>query len=116
MPTAFAVADHLDNREPVVRSTYEALLKAVKKLGPMKEEPKKTSIHFVRSTAFAGIATRQASIILTVKSAKDLKSPRVTKHEQASPNRWHIEVRLTSPRDVDREVTGWLKDAYELSG
>jgi len=113
--TAFVVQDHLRGREPVVASIYEALTTAVSRLGPFKSEAKKTSIHFVRSTAFAGVATRKASLILTLKAASDIKSPRVTKHEQVSTSRWHLEVRLESPRDVDAEIRAWLKDAYELS-
>lgn len=116
MGSAFVVEDHLSGREPVVASIYEALKKAAKSLGPFKEEAKKTSIHLVRSSAFAGVATRKASLVLTLKAAKDIKNPRVTKHEQVSARRWHLEVRLDSPRDVDAEIRRWLRDAYELSG
>lgn len=84
MATEFAVHDLLRGREPVVASIYDALKKTAARLGPFKEEAKKTSIHLVRSTAFAGVATRKASIVLTLKSATDIKSPRVTKHEQVS--------------------------------
>jgi hypothetical protein len=113
---AFTVDIHLEGREPVVASIYAALTSAAKKLGPFKEEPKKTSIHLVRSTAFAGIATRKASLILTLKAARDIQSPRVTKHERVSAGRWHLEVRLNSVQDVDGEIKRWLKNAYDLSG
>ena len=116
METKFAVADHVRGRDPVVSSTYAALMKAAKKLGPVIEEPKKTSIHLVRKTAFAGVATRKTSIVLTLKSAHDIKSRRVSKHEQVSAGRWHLEVRLNAPGDVDAEIAGWLKAGYELSG
>ncbi|MFN8546611.1 MAG: DUF5655 domain-containing protein [Candidatus Eisenbacteria bacterium] len=116
MATSFVVEDHLRGRDPVVAAIYEALTKAAARLGPIKVEAKKTSIHLVRSTAFAGVATRKASLILTLKAARDIKSPRVTKHEQTSASRWHLEVRLESPREVDAEIKAWLKDAYELSG
>ena len=116
MATAFAVEDHLQGRDPVVGYIYAALIKAVKNLGSFKAEPKKTSIHLVRSTAFAGVATRKASLVLTLKAANDIKSPRVTKHEQVSAGRWHLEVRLDSAQDVDAEVRTWLKSAYDLSG
>jgi hypothetical protein len=114
--TAFTVEDHLHGREPVVASIYAALTSVAKKLGPFKEEPKKTSIHLVRSTAFAGVATRKASLILTLKAAADIKSPRVAKHEQVSAGRWHLEIKLTSARDVDGDIKKWLKSAYDLSG
>lgn len=113
---AFTVEDHLQGREPVVASIYAALTNAAKTLGPFKEDPKKTSIHLVRSSAFAGVATRKTAVVLTIKSSKDIKSRRVTKREQASAGRWHLEVRLDSPKDVDAEVRKWLREAYEISG
>ena len=116
MASTFLVKDHLSGREPVVASIYDALTKAANKLGPFKEDPKKTSIHLVRSSAFAGVATRKTSLVLTLKAASDIKSPRVMKHERVSASRWHLEVRLDSPRDVDAELKAWLKDAYEISG
>jgi hypothetical protein len=38
------------------------------------------------------------------------------KREQVSAHRWHLDVRLESPRDVDRELLGWLRKAYDLAG
>jgi hypothetical protein len=114
--TTFTVDQHFADRPRTVRNTYTAIVKAARKLGPVREEPKKTSIHLARKTAFAGVATRSAALILTLKSASDIASPRIRKREQASANRWHIEVELATPRDVDREVRGWLKRAYDLAG
>ena len=74
---SFTVAAHLDERAPEVRATYDAILRAAKKLGPVHEDPKKTSIHLNRKTAFAGIATRTTALALTLKSATDIASPRV---------------------------------------
>lgn len=109
------VAQHFEGRAPAVQATYQAILAAARKLGPFTEDPKKTSIHLNRRSAFAGIATRKAALILTVKSSKDLDGPRVVKSEQLSASRWHVEVRLEGPADVDARVRGWLAAAYELS-
>ena len=71
------VESHFDGKDPAVRATYLRLLEAARTLGPVAEDPKKTSIHLVRDTAFAGVATRRSSLILTLKSAKDIRSRRV---------------------------------------
>ncbi len=112
----FAVRQHFEGRTPAVRAIYDRILAATGRFGPFQEEPKKTSIHLARKTAFAGVATRKNALILTLKSATDLKSPRVSKHERASANRWHLEVRLDDPAQVDAEIEGWLRAAYELAG
>lgn len=109
------VNEHFEGRAPSVRATYAAILRAAKKLGPVDEEAKKTSIHLVRETAFAGIATRKTALILTLKSDSDVSSDRISKREHASANRWHLEVRLEEPEQVDRELVAWLKKAYDLA-
>ena len=110
----YTVGQHFEGRAPAVRAIYRQITGAAKAVGPFKEEPKKTSIHLVRQSAFAGVATRKDALILTIKSAADIRSPRIVKREQASANRWHLEVRLEKPSDVDRELKAWLKDAMKL--
>jgi hypothetical protein len=98
------VKEHFENRAPKVKATYQAILKAAKSFGPVKEEAKRTSIHLVRKSAFAGVATRKTALILTLKSDSDIASERIAKREQASAHRWHVEVKLETPAQVDREI------------
>ena len=116
LPTTGPLAEHFRGRAPNVAATYAALLRAARALGPVTEEAKKTSIHLVRESAFAGVATQKAALVLTLKSATDLTSTRIRKHEQTSANRWHLEVRLTDPAEVDAELRRWLAAAYSLAG
>ena len=115
--TGTAALDALfSNKAPSVRETYDEILKGLAKLGSVKAEPKKTSIHLVRDTSFAGAHPKKAWLDLTIRSEKPIESDRVRAQEQVSKNRWHQDVRLTSPKDVDAEVIGWLKNAYALAG
>jgi len=57
------VDDHFENRPAVLRNAYDAVLAASRRFGPVKVEPKKTSIHLVRVSAFAGVAVRKATIV-----------------------------------------------------
>ena len=109
------VARHFDGKAQNVRATYDAVLSASRKFGRVVEEPKKTSIHLTNRTAFAGVQTRREYLILTIKSTRDIESGRVWKREQTSPNRWHLEVKLETPADVDVELKSWLRDAYVMS-
>ena len=111
-----SVGEHFENRDPSVRETYNAIVQTARKLGPVKEDPKKTSIHLVRKMAFAGIATRKTALILTLKSDSDVSNKRIARREQASANRWHLEIKLDAPEQVDKEIIAWLKHAYELAG
>ena len=115
MPSAPSVASHFAKSDAPVRATYDAVLHAARTLGPVREEAKKTSIHLVRSSAFAGVATRSNRLILTLKAATKVTSSRVRRAEQTSANRWHLEIPLATPADVDAELRTWLKQAYELA-
>jgi hypothetical protein len=114
--SAHSVEQHFEGRAPVVRAIYDAVIRTAKKLGPVVEDPKKTSIHLNHRTAFAGVATRKEAIVLTIKAPSDIKSTRVHKREQVSANRWHVEVKLDDPKQVDAELAAWLKQAFEISG
>ena len=109
------VQSHFDGKAPTVRKIYDELLKAIRQFGPFGEDPKKTSIHLVNSTALAGVATRKDYLVLTIKSSRELSSPRIHKAERVSAKRFHYEVKLVSPQDVDTELIGWLREAYSLS-
>lgn len=112
----FTVKTHFAGNAVVVLQIYEALLKRVREFGPVIEDPKKTSIHLVNKTAFAGVATRRSAIVLTIKSDRDLRSARIHKSEQTSARRFHHEVKLTTLAEVDAELIAWLKEGYALSG
>jgi Domain of unknown function (DUF5655) len=111
----FTVASHFAKSADSVRATYGALLVASRALGMVREEAKKTSIHLVNSTAFAGIATRKEVLILTLKAERAVNSPRVHRAQQVSANRWHLEIRLANPSEVDAELRTWLRQAYDLA-
>src|ERR1700760_1993963 len=104
--------DHLKGKEPAVTAIYEKLIAALQKFGPLKIEPKKTSIHLGNRFGFAGVYTRKNYINLEVHLKSKLKSDRVNKVEQASANRFHHTIKLSSQKDVDKELLGWLKEAY----
>jgi hypothetical protein len=106
---------HFEGRDPVVRKIYDRIVRAAESLGPVREDPKKTSIHLARHTAFAGVMTRKDALILTLKSSRDIRSPRVIKHQHTSANRWHVDVRLQDPAQVDEELKAWLKQSIDLA-
>lgn len=99
---------------PAAQQLYRDLMRTVRTLGPFAEELKKTSVHLVRASAFAGVQFRRQYLIVTIKSAAPIASERVIKSEQVSKNRWHSEVRLSSSADFDPQLVAWLQAAYDL--
>lgn len=114
--TQFTVSQHFEGKDPVVKSIYDRLLKESRKFGKVIEEPKKTSIHLVNKSAFAGVATQKVALVLNIKSSSPIKHARIKKSEQLSASRYHQEIKLASSDEVDALLIGWLKEAYSISG
>jgi hypothetical protein len=110
------VSDHFSGKNPSVKSIYDRILSEVRKFGRVVEEPKKTSIHLVNKSAFAGGVTRKTALILNIKSDAPINHARIAKAERVSANRFHQEVKLTAPDEVDAMLITWLKEAYALRG
>ena len=101
--------------DPEARKIYGAILAATASFGAVKAEEKKTSVHLVARTAFAGVHPRKGAVLLNIRSDAPIKSKRIRKLEQVSANRFHNEMLIDSPAGVDGEIVGWLKTAYLLS-
>lgn len=99
---------------PAAQELYRDLIGVIRALGPFEEELKKTSVHLVRGSAFAGVQFRRDHLVVTIKSEAPIRSQRLTKFEQVSKNRWHSQVRLSSPEDIDSQLSEWLRAAYDL--
>ena len=99
---------------PASRLLYKELLAALQSIGPFQAEVKKTSIHLVRGSAFAGVHPRKQHLIVTIKAAKLIRSPRIVKTEQVSKNRWHLDVKLAAGEEIDAQLLDWLQQAYGL--
>ena len=116
MAETFSLDSHFNGKEPSVRAMYDRLLSSLRKFGRVIEEPKKTSIHLVNVTAFAGVQTRGTYILLNIKADHKIESPRIHKGEQISARRFHHRVKISNLSDIDTELISWLHDAYTLSG
>jgi hypothetical protein len=105
-------------RNSQVSEVYERLTSVLRSVGPVTVETKRTSIHLIAGScgsAFAGVHPQKSAILLNIRSPAPIESPRVRKVEQVSKNRFHNEVLLASPDDVNGELLRWLKTAYDLA-
>ena len=102
------------NLTPEVNALYKKLLDDLKSFGKVGVEEKKTSIHLTNRAAFAGVHPRKEYFILNIVSETPIESPRIKKTEQVSKSRFHNEMSIERAEDIDSELIGWLKNAYEL--
>lgn len=115
MSTEFTIESHFAGKEPVVRQVYDQLLARLATIGLVTAEPKKTSIHLNHVSALAGVATRKNYLLLNIKSAQPIRSPRIHKSEKVSASRYHQAIKLSQIAEIDDELIEWLRTAYALS-
>jgi hypothetical protein len=65
-------ADAVSPAGPVSRELYQTLLQALAPIGAFEIEVKKTSIHLVRRSAFAGIHPRKQHLMVTIKAGQPI--------------------------------------------
>ena len=100
---------------PEVNDLYRRLITEVSKFGEITVEEKKTSFHIKGGAAFAGAHPRKQYFILNIVSAAPIKSARVVEQEQVSAHRFHNRVKIEKAEDINKELLGWLKEAYTLT-
>jgi hypothetical protein len=106
--------DTIGSREQS-KAAYAALLALLDGLGHYDVENKRTSLHVTRGRAFLGVHPRTNGLLINIVTTAPLLSPRVRRSEQVSARRCHNEVLLCSADEFDAELTGWIKQAYELT-
>ncbi len=108
------LAHHFAGKPPEIRRLFDAVVKHVKALGPVRVLPEKTRIAFQARMSFAQVTPRKRWLDGHVVLARRLEHPRFRSIQTIS-RRNHVHVfRLTTVADVDEEFDRWLTEAYDV--
>lgn len=105
---------HLARASPAVRATVDAILDAVKALGPVEILPQRTRIALHGRMSFAALVPRTRWLDGHLVLARRVDSPRFRRVEVYSPRNVVHTFRLASPAEVDDQFTAWLAEAYRV--
>ena len=101
-------------KNPQSAELYALLLKNLNGAGDVSVEEKKTCLHLTGGkAAFLGVHPRKNGLRLNIVLNHQLDSARTVKAEQVSANRYHNEVDITSPSQIDEELLGWIAEARQ---
>lgn len=109
------IAMHFEGKPPELKAAYDRLIAVLNEFGPMREVPKQTSIHLEKNSGFAGIHPRKTHFNLEFRANIKIESPRIQRVLQVSSRRFEYTVKIAAPGDIDVELIGWLRGAYDLS-
>ena len=111
---AVKTGDAIARADPSYQKVYARLLTAVAAFGPIKEERGERSALVRSRGGFLGVHPKRDGLDLQIVSDHVIRAARVTKVDRVSARRFHVHVRIASPKDVDAQLLGWLRDAYDL--
>lgn len=105
------------------RDLFETILRYADTLGPVQLQISKTQIALRRGKAFAWVwipamhtgrrSPKLAPLVLTLSFDQPHGSPRWKEIVQVSAHRFTHHLEVWRAEDIDAEVRGWLRDAWE---
>jgi len=117
--TAATTGDALDQiysgPKADLRPIHDKLMTAINKFGDFEISPKKAYISLRRKRQFAMIRPPTKTRVEVGLNMKDL--PATERLLQEPPGRMcQYKVKVTDPKEVDKELIGWIRQAYDNAG
>jgi hypothetical protein len=107
------VEDHFADKPVALRKTFDALVAAARKNGPVTLRSVKTRIALQANTRFAAVTPRKSDLYCHVVLNHGDPVPPVRRVEKVGNSYVHAFV-LSKATDVDEKVTALLAEAYAV--
>ena len=108
---------------PLALAVYEKARITVAGFGTFEVRTTKSQIAFRRKRGFAYLwlpgqylAHPDAEVVLSIALGRAVPSDRFKEIAHPTPRHWMHHLELGSPDELDDEVIGWLREAYERAG
>jgi len=108
----YSLREHLAGKSPQAIALFRDFARLVRRCGPVLVVPEKTRIAFQVRMSFAAVSLRRDRIVGHVVLSRHLENPRFTKIVCISPHNHVHSFCFRSREELDREVLGWLREAY----
>lgn len=118
-PAADAAGDPLDalyaGAKAPLRALHEAVILQVRGFGEFEQAPKKAYVSLRRKKQFAMVGPATKDMIEIGINARDL-APGARLKAMPAGGMCPYTLRIAGPGDIDAELTGWLRAAYDAAG
>lgn len=110
-------------RSPLGASVYAAVRAILAGFGPFDVRTTKSQVAFRRDRGFAYVwlprmylGRRGAEVVLSIALGNELDSPRFKEVAHPSSRTWMHHLEVAAVDELDDEVRGWLREAYDAAG
>lgn len=113
----YTTAGFLEGKGPRARALFHQFTTLVRKCGPIKISPSKTSVSYMARVRFAGVVRlSERGMTITLGLPRRLVSERIQRVEHPDSN-WYVHyLRITSPKELDNELFRWVSESYKMMG
>jgi hypothetical protein len=108
---ARTVRERIDG-DPISSGVYGALMDKISAMDGCELQENASSFHVAHGRAFLGIHPRRGGILVNIVLTRELESTRIHRAERVSANRWHNEIILKDPAEIDAELLNWISEGY----
>jgi uncharacterized protein DUF5655 len=110
-----ALDAHFEHAAPALRGVFDALLAAVRALGPVTVNATASRITFQAQMRFAGVERpRRDHLPLHFVLTRAIRSERLRRVEYLAPSYYVHRLRLRHTTEIDAELRAWLAEAYAV--
>ena len=113
--TVKGLDEHFRGRDPHLRGVFDELVSKLRKLGPVKVDPVKTSINLTAARHFAGVTVRGTFLRVGFFAPTRIVDPRIVHFERIGPGKFGHSVVVETAADLDAQLLAWLAEAYRMS-
>ena len=111
----YSVDGFFEGKPARLRELYDAWVALVGEFGPFELVPTKSRIAFMVRVRFAGVTRlRSDGLVCSFWLKRRVDSPRFSKRELLGRNDWVYRFVLRDEGELDDEVRGWIREAYEV--
>ena len=103
--------EHFRGRDPHLREVFDALVSRLRKIGPVKVDPVKTSINLTARRHLGAVTVRGTYLRVGFFGAKRIMDPRIVHFERLGPDKFGHSVVLETVDDIDEQLMAWLAAA-----
>lgn len=118
-PAADAADDPLDalytGAKAPLRALHEAVIRQVRGFGEFEQAPKRAYVSLRRKKQFAMVGPATKDLIEIGINVRDL-APGARLKTMPAGGMCPYTLRIAGPGDIDAELTGWLRAAYDAAG
>ena len=106
------VEEYFSSGPPHERAIFDAVMKRLKKVGPVHVEPVSVGIFLKNPRCFAQLRPRDKWVAVSFSLSRKVSHPTITRKVVAYQGKFHHVANVRTPEEIDDQLASFLAEAY----